>query len=228
MEGDFKFTERDYHSLISRSNVWNLKWHTVITVGGPHGTSQGTHQQRPFSTRNYQLHSNPFIMRGLPPFIRGAENIRPCCTPKPILSWNNQYDKEIKLNFTCSLVNHRASSISFLSTLISVDTATAKQPIINEEGIGHGWQETYWTWPTLTPLSSSTSLRTASSIVSPNQRKHKNTWRHQHQRLRHSELRTVQTFWNHSGKDPHSMAAHSRKGLKKSISFASVWPQLQD
>lgn len=47
--------------------------------------------------------------------------------------------------------------------------ATAKQPIIKEEGMGHGWQETYWTWPTLTPLSSSTSLRTASSIVSPHQ-----------------------------------------------------------
>lgn len=91
------------------------------------------------------------------------------CMPEPIQSQNNQYKKEIKLNFTCSLVNQRASSISFLSTLISVDTATAKQPIIREEGIGHGWQETYWTQPTLTPLSSSTSLRTASSIVSPNQ-----------------------------------------------------------
>lgn len=87
--------------------------------------------------------------------------------PKPIQSENNQQEKEIRLNFTCSLVNQRASSISFLSTLISVDTATARQPSIREEGIGHGWQETYWTWPTLTPLSSSTSLRTASSIVSP-------------------------------------------------------------
>lgn len=71
-------------------------------------------------------------------------------------------------------MNQRASSISFLSTLICVDTATAKQPIIKEEGIGHGWQETYWTWPTLIPLSSSTSLRTASSIVSPNQMGQKN------------------------------------------------------
>lgn len=87
--------------------------------------------------------------------------------PEVIRPQTNQYEKEIKLNFTCSLVNQRASSISFLSTLISVDTATAKQPIIREEGIGHGWQETYWTWPTLTPVSSSTSLRTASSIVSP-------------------------------------------------------------
>lgn len=76
----------------------------------------------------------------------------------------------MKLNFTCSLVNQRASSISFLSTLISVDTATAKQPIIREEGIGHGWQEMYWTCETLTPASSSTSLRTASSMVSPNQK----------------------------------------------------------
>lgn len=115
-------------------------------------------------------------MRGLQPSVPLAENMPPCCMPKPILSWNNQYNKEIKLNFTCSLVNHRASSISFLSTLISVDTATAKQPIIKEEGIGHGWQETYWTWPTLTPLSSSTSLRTASSIVSPNQMRQKNKW----------------------------------------------------
>lgn len=97
--------------------------------------------------------------------------------PEVIQSQTNQYKKEIKLNFTCSLVNQRASSISFLSTLISVDTATAKQPIIREEGIGHGWQETYWTWPTLTPASSSTSLRTASSIVSPNQKGQRtNSW----------------------------------------------------
>lgn len=90
----------------------------------------------------------------------------------------------MKLNFTCSLVNQRASSISFLSTLISVDTATAKQPIIREEGIGHGWQEMYWTWATLTPASSSTSLRTASSMVSPNQKGQRtsSSWKYSKQR----------------------------------------------
>lgn len=187
--------------------MWNLIWHTIITLGESHRMTQGKRQQRPFSLQNYQLHSNPFIMRGLLPSVQLAENILPCCMPKPILSWNNQYNKEIKLNFTCSLVNHRASSISFLSTLISVDTATAKQPIINEEGIGHGWQETYWTWPTLTPLSSSTSLRTASSIVSPNQMRHKNKWR-QHD-LDIGSSKQFKHFWNPSGKSPHSMNAHS-------------------
>lgn len=165
-------------------------------------------------------------MRGLQPSVRLAENMLPCGMPKPILSWNNQYNKEIKLNFTCSLVNHRASSISFLSTLISVDTATAKQPIIKEEGIGHGWQETYWTWPTLTPLSSPTSLRTASSIVSPNQMRQKNRWC-QHD-FGHCELQTVQTFWNHSGKSPNSVNAHSGMEGKISTAFASVWPQSED
>lgn len=111
--------------------------------------------------------------------------------PGPIQSQSNRYKKEIKLNFTCSLVNQRASSISFLSTLISVDTATAKQPIIKEEGIGHGWQETYWTWPILTPASSSTSLRTASSIVSPNQnRQRTSSWQKYSKQGLHSVLWT--------------------------------------
>lgn len=68
---------------------------------------------------------------------------------------------------TCCRVNHRASSISFWSTVMSVDMAAARQPIMRLEGIGQGWQQTYWTGPTFTPLSSSTSLLTASSIASP-------------------------------------------------------------
>lgn len=68
---------------------------------------------------------------------------------------------------TCCRVNHRASSISFWSTLMSVDMATARQPIMRLEGIGQGWQQTYRTGPTFTPLSSSTSLLTASSMASP-------------------------------------------------------------
>lgn len=72
-----------------------------------------------------------------------------------------------KDSIACCRGNHRASSISFSSTLMSVDMATARQPIMRLEGIGQGWQETYWTGPTFTPLSSSTSLLTASSIVSP-------------------------------------------------------------
>lgn len=117
--------------------------------------------------------------------IQLAEKKQVSILPEVIRPQTNQYKKEIKLNFTCSLVNQRASSISFLSTLISVDTATAKQPIIREEGIGHGWQETYWTWPTLTPASSSTSLRTASSIVSPDQKgeRTKSWWKHSKQGL---------------------------------------------
>lgn len=111
--------------------------------------------------------------------------------PEPIRSQTNQYKKEIKLNSTSSLVNQRASSISFLSTLIPVDTATAKQPIIREEGIGHGWQQTYWTWPTLTPASSSTSLRTASSIVSPNQKGQRaSSWWKYFKQLLHPVLST--------------------------------------
>ncbi len=76
---------------------------------------------------------------------------------------------------TCCRENHRASSISFSSTLMSVDMATARQPIMRLEGIGQGWQETYWTGPTFTPLSSSTSLLTASSIASP-----AGTWEGEH------------------------------------------------
>lgn len=68
---------------------------------------------------------------------------------------------------TCCRVNHRASSISFWSTLMSVNMATARQPIMRLEGMGQGWQQTYWTGPTFTPLSSSTSLLTASSMASP-------------------------------------------------------------
>lgn len=68
---------------------------------------------------------------------------------------------------TCCRVNQRASSISFWSTLMSVDMATARQPSMRLEGIGQGWQQTYWTGPTFTPLSSSTSLLTASSMASP-------------------------------------------------------------
>lgn len=130
--------------------------------------------------------------------IQLAEKSKYPCMPEPIQSQTNQYKKEIKLNFTCSLVNQRASSISFLSTLISVDTATAKQPIIREEGIGHGWQETYWTWPTLTPASSSTSLRTASSIVSPNQiGQRTGSWcKYSKQRLHPVILKLTQKIWN--------------------------------
>lgn len=50
---------------------------------------------------------------------------------------------------------------------MSVEMATAKQPIMSDEGIGHGWEETYCTGPTVMPLSSKTSLLTAFSIVSP-------------------------------------------------------------
>ena len=63
--------------------------------------------------------------------------------------------------------NHLASSNSILSIVMSVVRAYAMQPIMSCDGMGQGWDEWYWTLPTLTPLSSKTSLLTASSMVSP-------------------------------------------------------------
>jgi hypothetical protein len=54
-----------------------------------------------------------------------------------------------------------------LSTVIASPSARAMQPIMSEDGNGHGCEAWYRTSPTSIPDSSITSRRTASSSVSP-------------------------------------------------------------
>ena len=63
--------------------------------------------------------------------------------------------------------NQRASSSSSRSTTIVSDSASAWQPIMIDDGNGHGCEAKYLTRPQAMPTSSSTSRRTASSIDSP-------------------------------------------------------------
>src|SRR5690606_17674135 len=64
-----------------------------------------------------------------------------------------------------SALNHPASRISLLSTLMSPPAYSAVKPIIRESGNGQGWLPKYRIFLTSMPASSLTSRRTAAYTV---------------------------------------------------------------
>lgn len=86
--------------------------------------------------------------------------ITPFCWAEYLMSWYaivcsggniNSSHIPFKASSTILNSNHFTSSISSLLTMISSVKAVAWQPIINEQGNGHGCDEIYFTWSTFTP-----------------------------------------------------------------------------